>query len=407
MFLLAPDGHLLSRRWRYAAWAVVLGVLLCAAALLTTDPTQYDVQARTDAAGRCAGSAVLARVPADQHRAARLARLDAAAAGAGAQGEQRQQVRLIAASAALVSIGLVALFVVQRFNGGTADLGGLTPAVRVVPAAADPVRGRRAALPALRHRGDHQPDRGARGRLGLRGGSATRRSSSRWGSWSTGRPAGSGCPCWPRQLVALAFQPLRRQVTRLANRLAYGSRAQPYEALSDFSRRLAETPSADALLPAVAEAAGRAVSARRATATLEASGAPVLSAAWGDAGAEGTDPHVVPVRHGGAVLGSIEVHVPRGRPVSDSDERLLDGPGRPDRGGLPQHRPGGRARRARGRARPDHPGARAIAGADHRGGRRRPPRARGRDRARGAAAPRRAARAADPVPDRRRGRPAA
>ena len=34
------------------------------------------------------------------------------------QGEQRQQVRLIAASAALISIGLVALFVVQLFNGG-------------------------------------------------------------------------------------------------------------------------------------------------------------------------------------------------------------------------------------------------------------------------------------------------
>ena len=34
------------------------------------------------------------------------------------QGEQRQQVRLIAASAALISIGLLALFVVQIFNGG-------------------------------------------------------------------------------------------------------------------------------------------------------------------------------------------------------------------------------------------------------------------------------------------------
>ena len=124
-------------------------------------------------------------------------------------------------------------------------------------------------------------------------------------------------------LVALAFQPLRRQVTRLANRLAFGSRAQPYEALSDFSRRLAETPTADAVLPAVAEAAGRAVSARRATATLGVSGAAVPSAAWGDAAAEGTASHVVPVQYGGAVLGSIEVHVPRGRPVSDSDERLL------------------------------------------------------------------------------------
>ena len=124
-------------------------------------------------------------------------------------------------------------------------------------------------------------------------------------------------------LVALAFQPLRRQVTRLANRLAFGSRAQPYEALADFSRRLAETPTTDAVLPAVAEAAGRAVSARRATATLGVAGGATHSAAWGDASAEGTVAHVVPVRHGSAILGRIEVHVPRGRPVSDSDERLL------------------------------------------------------------------------------------
>ena len=65
-------------------------------------------------------------------------------------------------------------------------------------------------------------------------------------------------------LVALAFQPLRRQVIRLANRLAYGSRAQPYEALSDFSRRLAETPVAGRRCwPRSPRLPGRAVAAQR------------------------------------------------------------------------------------------------------------------------------------------------
>lgn len=36
-------------------------------------------------------------------------------------------------------------------------------------------------------------------------------------------------------IVALAFQPARRRLQRLANRLVYGQRATPYEVLSDFS----------------------------------------------------------------------------------------------------------------------------------------------------------------------------
>ena len=36
----------------------------------------------------------------------------------------------------------------------------------------------------------------------------------------------------------MAFQPLRRRVVRVADRLAFGAAAAPYEALADFSRRL-------------------------------------------------------------------------------------------------------------------------------------------------------------------------
>ena len=124
-------------------------------------------------------------------------------------------------------------------------------------------------------------------------------------------------------LVALAFQPLRRWVVRLANRLAYGSRAQPYEALSDFSGRLAETPSQETLLPAVADAAGRAVSARRAVASLEVPGVPTMSAHWGRGDADGTDEHVVEVRTGSTRLGTIAVWIPKGRRLRPSDTRLL------------------------------------------------------------------------------------
>ena len=51
---------------------------------------------------------------------------------------------------------------------------------------------------------------------------------------------------WPSlvatALVALAFQPLRRRVVGVADRLAFGRAAAPYEALADFSRRLGDSP---------------------------------------------------------------------------------------------------------------------------------------------------------------------
>jgi hypothetical protein len=53
-------------------------------------------------------------------------------------------------------------------------------------------------------------------------------------------------------VVAVAFQPLRLRVQHLANRLVYGDRATPYEALSEFSARMGDAYAADELLPRMA-----------------------------------------------------------------------------------------------------------------------------------------------------------
>ena len=52
-------------------------------------------------------------------------------------------------------------------------------------------------------------------------------------------------------VIAIAFQPVRRRLERIVNRLVYGKRATPYEVLSDFSRRVAATD--DELLEQVPE----------------------------------------------------------------------------------------------------------------------------------------------------------
>lgn len=140
---------------------------------------------------------------------------------------------------------------------------------------------------------------------------------------------------WPSlvatALVAAAFQPLRGRVLRLADRLVYGQRAVPYEALASLSRRLADSPSPDGAPARVAEAAGRAVGAAAVTVRLGRPDAPVpvRAAAWSDtAGTTGSARVeaaglVLPVHDMGEQIGCIEVTMPRGQTLRTFERRLL------------------------------------------------------------------------------------
>ena len=175
------------------------------------------------------------------------------------RGEARQQLRLIALAAALVAGGLVNLFVVQIANGGEQTWAASMPlyvayVLLIALFGVAVLRYRLYDVEVILNRtlvlaiGTAFAAIGYTTLVVLVG----KRVSGTGGVWLS---------LLATALVAVAFQPLRRQVIRLANRLAYGSRAQPYEALSDFSRRIAETPTSQTLLAAVADAAGRAVSA--------------------------------------------------------------------------------------------------------------------------------------------------
>jgi signal transduction histidine kinase len=75
--------------------------------------------------------------------------------------------------------------------------------------------------------------------------------------------AGFGLSVLATAVVAVAFQPVRARVQRLANRLVYGKRATPYEALSAFADQIGATVPADELLPHLARVLAEATGAAR------------------------------------------------------------------------------------------------------------------------------------------------
>src|SRR4029453_946334 len=81
-------------------------------------------------------------------------------------------------------------------------------------------------------------------------------------------------------VVAMAFQPVRRRVVTIADRLAFGAAAAPYEALADYSRRLGDSPHPSAVLSTVADAAANAVNASRASVVLHVYAGPDRQAVW-------------------------------------------------------------------------------------------------------------------------------
>jgi signal transduction histidine kinase len=318
LFLIAPDGHLLSRRWRAAAVVTLVGLGSYTGSLLTLSPTEYDID--TQGFGPVGSLLSLTALPliaaglvaAMVSMVLRLRR---------SRGVQRQQLRLIALSVVFVALSFLFLLVVQLFNGGQQTWISSLPlffSYFCLPLlfAVAVLRYRLFDLDVIINRavvlalGTIFAGIGYIGLVVAVSSLVNTRTSGFWLSLLA------------TALVALAFQPLRRRVVRLANRLAYGARAQPYEALSDFSRRLAETPSPGSLLPAVAEAAGHAVSARSATAVLRVPGSPGISEVWPSA-ADGVPEYEVSVRHGGDTLGSIGVTMPKGRRLRAADERLL------------------------------------------------------------------------------------
>ena len=126
-------------------------------------------------------------------------------------------------------------------------------------------------------------------------------------------------------IVAGLFQPVRRWATRFADRLVFGRRAEPYEVLSRFSDRVGDTYAAEDVLPRLARVIAEGTGADRVELWLGTGDGLHEAAAW-PAGAEPiADPdRIVEVDQQGRNLGQIRIHKPAAEPLTGAEDRLLD-----------------------------------------------------------------------------------
>ena len=139
-------------------------------------------------------------------------------------------------------------------------------------------------------------------------------------------------------IVAVAFQPVRERVQHFANRLVYGKRATPYEVLSEFSDRVAETYASDQVLPKMAKAIKDGTGAARAEVWLRShdelrpaatcpedtgSGLHPLPLSDGRLPSFESADKAIEVRHQGELLGALTVTKPAGEPLTPAEDKLL------------------------------------------------------------------------------------
>jgi signal transduction histidine kinase len=137
-------------------------------------------------------------------------------------------------------------------------------------------------------------------------------------------------------VVALLFQPVRERVQRVANRLVYGTRATPYEVLSEFSQRMAGAYETADVLPRMARILAEGTGAANAAVWLRVGDELRPEATW-PADAEGLRPArldgdgpfalagataTYPVNHRGELLGALSLSKPPGERLTPAEDEL-------------------------------------------------------------------------------------
>jgi signal transduction histidine kinase len=131
-------------------------------------------------------------------------------------------------------------------------------------------------------------------------------------------------------IVALLFEPFRVRAQRLANRLVYGTRATPYEVLSDLTVRLSEAESLEGLLDRMARRLADGTGAQSAVVWALDGDDYLPVAGWPERPTEPKSSldripgETVAVAHDGDPMGALSVVKPRGELLTSTEIALLD-----------------------------------------------------------------------------------
>jgi signal transduction histidine kinase len=137
--------------------------------------------------------------------------------------------------------------------------------------------------------------------------------------------------------IAVAFEPVRRRVERFANRVVYGLRATPYDALAGLSRRLGEPGAIADMLPDMAAALAAGTGAVRAAVWLAVGNELRRAAVWpvrtdpalplavtgGELPAIPDATVAVPVADDGELLGALAITKPPGESLTATEAGLV------------------------------------------------------------------------------------
>jgi len=137
-------------------------------------------------------------------------------------------------------------------------------------------------------------------------------------------------------IVALTFQPVRVWVTRRADRIVYGERANPYEVLTEFSSRVGGAYATEDVVPRMAQILGEGAGANMARVWLRVGRELRPTASWpsdaptppsvaidGDAMPSIPGAYAAAVRDRGELLGALSVEMPASDPMTPDKDRLV------------------------------------------------------------------------------------
>jgi signal transduction histidine kinase len=144
-------------------------------------------------------------------------------------------------------------------------------------------------------------------------------------------------------IVAVAFEPAKGRMERLANRIVYGHRATPYEVLSEFSERVADAVASEELLARMARVLGEGTGAIRADVWLAVDNELRRTATWPASAQIDVTPlpitgeqipwiegvaNAVAVRHQGELFGALSVVKSGTETLTPTEDKLMADLGR-------------------------------------------------------------------------------